>query len=54
MTKIPLLVSTSIIAITAASSPLIINLLKNLVKTAVKKLTSQKSKSADEVKSDPS
>ena len=50
----PLLVSTSLIAITAASSPLIINLLKNLVKTAVKKLTSRKSKSADEVKSDPS
>ena len=50
----PLLVSTSLIAITAASSPLIINLLKNLVKTAVKKLNSRKSKSADEVKSDPS
>ena len=50
----PLLVSTSLIAITAASYTLIINLLKNLVKTAVKKLTSRKSKSADEVKSDPS
>ena len=44
----PLLVSTSLIAITAASSPLIINLLKNLVKTAVKKLTSRKSKNESE------
>ena len=49
----PLLVSTSLIAITAASSPLIINLLKNLVKTAIKKITSRKSKNVDEVKSDP-
>jgi len=49
-----LLVSTSLIAITAATSPLIINLLKNLVKTAVKKATAGKSKNDDEVKPDPS
>jgi len=41
----PLLVSTSLIAITAASSPLIANLLKNLIKTAIKKLTKKKDKS---------
>ena len=43
----PLLVSTSLIAITAASSPIIANLLKNLIKTAIKKLTSRKSKNVD-------
>jgi len=50
----PLIISTSLIAITAATSPIIVNLLKNLVKTAVKKATSRKSKNVDEVKSDPS
>jgi len=35
----PILVSTSIIAITAASSPIIANLLKNLIKTAIKKIS---------------
>ena len=35
----PILVSTSIIAVTAASSPLIANLLKNLIKTAIKKIS---------------
>jgi len=48
----PLLVSTSLIAITAATSPLIVNLLKNLVKTAVKKATAGKSKNVDEAKPD--
>ena len=43
----PLLVSTSLIAITAATSPIIANLLKNLIKTAIKKVTSQKSKNVD-------
>tara|TARA_Y100000114_G_scaffold39511_1_gene35162 strand:+ start:244 stop:897 length:654 start_codon:yes stop_codon:yes gene_type:complete len=43
----PLLVSTSLIAITAASSPIIVNLLKNLIRTAIKKLTSRKSKNVD-------
>ena len=50
----PLIISTSLIAITAATSPIIVNLLKNLVKTAIKKASSRKSKSADEVKSGPS
>lgn len=50
----PLIISTSLIAITAATSPIIANLLKNLIKTAIKKITSRKSKSADEAKSDPS
>jgi len=40
----PLIISTSLIAITAATSPLIVNLLKNLIKTAIKKATSRKSK----------
>ena len=35
----PILVSTSIIAVTAASSPIIANLLKNLIKTAIKKVS---------------
>ena len=35
----PILVSTSIIAVTAASSPIIANLLKNLIKTAIKKIS---------------
>jgi len=35
----PILVSTSIIAVTAASSPLIANLLKNLIKSAIKKIS---------------
>ena len=38
----PVLVSTSIIAVAAASSPIIVNLLKNLIKTAIKKLTKKK------------
>lgn len=50
----PLIISTSLIAITAATSPIIVNLLKNLVKTAIKKASSRQSKSADEVKSGPS
>ena len=44
----PLIINTSLIAITAATSPLIVNFLKNIVKTAVKKATSQKSKNVDE------
>ena len=40
----PILVNTSIIAVTAASSPIIANLLKNLIKTAIKKLTKKKDK----------
>ena len=44
----PLIISTSLIAITAATSPLIVNLLKNLIKTAIKKATSRKSKNVDE------
>jgi len=44
----PLIISTSIIAITAATSPIIANLLKNLIKTAVKKVISRKSKNVDE------
>ena len=43
----PLIISTSIIAITAATSPIIANLLKNLIKTAVKKVISRKSKNVD-------
>ena len=35
----PILVNTSIIAVTAASSPIIANLLKNLIKTAIKKIS---------------
>ena len=35
----PVLVGTSIIAVTAASSPLIANLLKNLIKSAIKKIS---------------
>jgi len=35
----PILVSTSIIAVAAASSPIIANLLKNLIKTAIKKIS---------------
>ena len=41
----PILVNTSIIAVTAASSPIIANLLKNLIKTAIKRLTKSKDKS---------
>ena len=44
----PLIINTSLIAITAATSPLLVNFLKNIVKTAVKKATSQKSKNVDE------
>ena len=40
----PVLVSTSIIAVTAAASPIILNILKNLIKTAIKKLTKKKDK----------
>ena len=43
----PLIISTSLIAITAATSPIIANLLKNLIKTAIKKVTSRKSKNVD-------
>tara|TARA_R100000329_G_scaffold41213_2_gene38495 strand:+ start:933 stop:1583 length:651 start_codon:yes stop_codon:yes gene_type:complete len=43
----PLIINTSLIAITAATSPLIVNFLKNIVKTAVKKATSRKSKNVD-------
>ena len=35
----PILVNTSIIAVAAASSPIIANLLKNLIKTAIKKIS---------------
>ena len=41
----PILVNTSIIAVTAASSPIIANLLKNLIKTAIKRLSKSKDKS---------
>ena len=44
----PLIISTSLIAITAATSPIIVNLLKNLIKTGIKKATSRKSKNVDE------
>ncbi len=40
----PLIINTSLIAITAATSPLIVNFLKNIVKTAIKKLTTKKNK----------
>ena len=50
----PLIISTSFIAITAAASPILLNLIKAAVKNLIKKVTSRKSKSADEVKSDPS
>ena len=43
----PLIISTSLIAITAATSPIIANLLKNLIKTAIKKVTSRKSRNVD-------
>ena len=43
----PLIINTSLIAITAATSPLLVNLLKNIVKTAVKKATTRKSKNVD-------
>ena len=42
------------IALVAATTPLLINAIKPLVKQIIKKITSRKSKSADEVKSDPS
>ena len=44
----PVIINTSLIAITAATSPLLVNFLKNIVKTAVKKATSRKSKNVDE------
>lgn len=44
----PLIINTGLIAITAATSPLLVNFLKNIIKTAVKKATSQKSKNVDE------
>ena len=40
----PILVNTSIIAVTAAGSPIIANLLKNLIKTAIKNMTKKKEK----------
>ena len=43
----PLIINTSLIAITAATSPLLVNFLKNIVKTAIKKATSRKSKNVD-------
>ena len=43
----PIIINTSLIAITAATSPLLVNFLKNIVKTAVKKATSRKSKNVD-------
>ena len=42
------------IALVAATTPLLVNAVKPLVKQIIKKITSRKSKSADEVKSDPS
>ena len=42
------------IALVAATTPLLVNAVKPLIKQIIKKLTSRKSKSADEVKSDPS
>ena len=42
------------IALVAATTPLLINAIKPLVKQIIKKITSRKSKNADEVKSDPS
>ena len=50
----PLIISTSFIAITAAASPILLNVIKGVIKNLVKKATAGKSKSADEVKSDPS
>ena len=47
-------VSTIFIASVAATTPIIIQLIKPLIKQLIKKVTSRKSKSADEVKSDPS
>ena len=41
----PVLVSTSIIAITACASPIILKLLTNLIKTAIKRLSKSKDKS---------
>ena len=41
----PVLVSTSIIAITAGASPIILKLLTNLIKTAIKRLSKSKDKS---------
>jgi len=38
----PIIVNTSLIAITAATSPLLVNLLKGLIKNAIKKLTKKK------------
>ena len=43
----PVIINTSLIAITAATSPLLVNFLKNIVKTALKKATSRKSKNVD-------
>ena len=42
------------IALVAATTPLLINAIKPLVKQIIKKITSRKSKNVDEVKSDPS
>ena len=42
------LVSTAVIASVAATTPLLLNLVKPLVKNAIKKLTSRKSKSENE------
>ena len=41
----PVLVSTSIIAITAGASPIILKLLTNLIKSAIKRLSKSKDKS---------
>ena len=38
----PIIVNTSLIAITAATSPLLVNLLKGIIKNAIKKLTKKK------------
>ncbi len=45
----PVLVSTSIIAVAAASSPIIVNLVKNLIKTGIKRLTKSKDKSKAQI-----
>lgn len=50
----PLIISTSLIAITAAASPILLNIIKGAVKNLIKKVTSRKSKNVDEVKSDHS
>ena len=42
------LVSTAVIASVAATTPLLLNVVKPLVKNAIKKLTSRKSKSENE------